>query len=600
MADPFVDVQFVSGTVISSAWLNGINDSVKDWITYEGLGPVSFNVDTRAALKALDGTKYTTVFVRGYNNVSDGGGGFFRTDPTDTTSADNMGTIAVGTDGTRWKYLNPDSYVNARIFGVIPGLPDVSANLNAALTAHLNNFALRLPWGIINTGTTIIDIPGGADVQGVGPVNSNYGPIISTAPHGTQIVSAVPNDYAVRIAYNTPVVLGGTNVGNFEVKNTAGHGLFCQSMGTGAIIHDIGVHDCLQKGAHFSYLQDSSLINLEVVNCGAGTHYGVTFDINCNACRVDKMLIVQCRQPLLIKDCTFFDLYAAHIEQGEYPSPPNNVVNCTFIGGGFQMQNCQHINWYGGLFVPNSSVYLAAQYSIAESATPFYFTTDTNCKNIKMFGPKFSSPEFGSRFVSANNLEMIGPTFNGAVSKVTSVEGTNVKIRDGQAELYDDQSQNNLLFGFFAGRSKITDFEIICSNPSSTNKVSGALLDGVADVGNYTVTVDKFFNHLGSTVSYKGSHGVGGVGYTQSTDTIDVRLQNAGEAIIINNSSSVLRNLANVHGSGNVYKIVNNTLGSITVQTAGNISTPAPITIPSFGSMSVKHIPGGTTLSPEI
>lgn len=562
---------------------------------------LSRQVANVAALRALDTTVYSRASTKGYYNPGDGGEADFYLDAADNTTPDNNGTVIAPLSGTgRWKMTYGD-VVSARCFGVIPGVSNVGARLNQALVDHLNKYRLTFPWGQILTGTTIIDIPGGADCGGVGPVNSNYGPIISTAPHGTQIVSAVPNDYAVRIAYNTPMVLGGTNVGNFEITNPAGKGMYCQSMGTGAIIHDIGIHDCLQKGAHFSYFQDSSLINLEVVFCGADTDYGVTFDINCNACRIDKLLIVGCRQPLLVQDSTYFDFYNPHIEQGEYPpGDPNEVLNRAYIGGGFKLQNCQSINFYGGVYVPNSSGYLATFYSIAESTTPFYLVTDAFCKNIKMFGPKFSSPRNGSRFLSVTNMEVIGGTFNNAVSTVTAVEGTNLKIRDGQAELFDNQAQTNLLFGFFGGRSEVSDFEIVCSNPSSTTKSSGALIDGVVDVGRYKITVDKYFSQLGNNAIYRGPTGISGTGYSLSTGTLDIQKQNAGDAIIINTIASSLLSLNNYHGQGDKYTVVNNTGGSLTVGTGGNISTPSTITVPAFGSIDLKHIPGTNILSPVV
>lgn len=556
-------------------------------------------VDTIAALRGLSRGTYNRAFVIGYYTAGDGGGGEYWLDPSDTTTADNGGTVIVANDGGRWK-LQHGPQVSAMAFGVIPGLTDVSASLNAALADHVGKYRLLLPQGTLNCASTI-DIPAGSDVLGTGPVNSSYGPVISLSPHGTLINSTVANGWAVRIAYNTANVAGGTNVGNFEIKNAAGKGLFCQSMGTGAIIHDIGIHDCLQDGAQFSYFQDSSLINLEVVNCGGSSYYGVRFDTNCNACRVDKLLIVQCRQPLWVDSSTFFDFYNAHIEQGEYASPPNNVVNCTFIAGGFKFTNCQSINFYGGLFVPNSSTYLAAQYSIAESATPFYFTTDAACKNIKMFGPKFSSPENGSRFLTANNLEIVGGTFNAGTSTVTCIEGTNVKLKGGQVELYDNQTQTNMLFTYLAGASEITDFSVICSNPSSADKTSGALFDGVAILlGNYQVAIDKYFTQMSSAVKYRGGMGYGGLGYSLAGGTIDITKQNAGEAIVLNTVSGPLQSINGFHGTGTKYTVINNTAGSMTVGTGGNISTPSAITVPAYGSIDIKHIPGTSALSPVV
>lgn len=65
-----------------------------------GIGRV---VGTIALLRALPTTGSHHAFVVGYYAAGDGGGGSYRYDPTDATSADNGGSIIVATDGGRWK-----------------------------------------------------------------------------------------------------------------------------------------------------------------------------------------------------------------------------------------------------------------------------------------------------------------------------------------------------------------------------------------------------------------------------------------------------------------------------------------------------------------
>lgn len=60
-------------------------------------------VDSIAALKAIDKTKFTRAYVTGYYAAGDGGGGDYWFDSTDTTSTDNGGTIIVASDGGRWE-----------------------------------------------------------------------------------------------------------------------------------------------------------------------------------------------------------------------------------------------------------------------------------------------------------------------------------------------------------------------------------------------------------------------------------------------------------------------------------------------------------------
>lgn len=61
-------------------------------------------VKTIAELKTLlNGSPSKHAFVAGYYAQGDGGGGFYWLDATDTTSADNGGSIIVAADGGRWK-----------------------------------------------------------------------------------------------------------------------------------------------------------------------------------------------------------------------------------------------------------------------------------------------------------------------------------------------------------------------------------------------------------------------------------------------------------------------------------------------------------------
>lgn len=78
-------------------------------------------VDTIAALRGLSRGTYNRAFVIGYYTAGDGGGGEYWLDPSDTTTADNGGTVIVANDGGRWK-LQHGPQVSAMAFGVIPGL----------------------------------------------------------------------------------------------------------------------------------------------------------------------------------------------------------------------------------------------------------------------------------------------------------------------------------------------------------------------------------------------------------------------------------------------------------------------------------------------
>lgn len=77
-------------------------------------------VDSIAALRALSSSRNQRATVIGYYAKGDGGGGVYYADLTDTTTADNGGTVIVATDGTRWKLATVD-VVDIRQFGARNG-----------------------------------------------------------------------------------------------------------------------------------------------------------------------------------------------------------------------------------------------------------------------------------------------------------------------------------------------------------------------------------------------------------------------------------------------------------------------------------------------
>lgn len=90
-----------SGTALALDLLNNVNFSKGAALVAGALR----TCDSLAALRLLPKTGSTRVLVFGYAVAGDQGGGQYYYDPSDTSSADNGGTIIVAADAGRWKFI---------------------------------------------------------------------------------------------------------------------------------------------------------------------------------------------------------------------------------------------------------------------------------------------------------------------------------------------------------------------------------------------------------------------------------------------------------------------------------------------------------------
>lgn len=189
MPNPPVNTLFQSGTTITSAWLNGVNDFVNGQLQSLPAGRVVSNI---ATLKTVSKLLCTSVFVTGYYTSGDGGGGAYYLDANDSTSSDNGGTIIVASDGGRWK-LSTTSTITVRQFGAKgDGTTDDAPAINAAFTAVTSK--LRFPAGKYKCNSTItvansfgLTVEGdGASIQTPGTTYTNNAVLIfDGAPSGS-------------------------------------------------------------------------------------------------------------------------------------------------------------------------------------------------------------------------------------------------------------------------------------------------------------------------------------------------------------------------------------------------------------------------------
>lgn len=153
--------------------------------------PPNYTIESIAALRLLTGTTSATQLILLWNHVAGDGGGVFRYDSTDTTTADNGGTVIVDAAGKRWKRQYADGYIQADWFGILDNNADRTSALNAAISASASA-TLILPAGTIRLDGQIVINVSNITIQGAGRLTTtldlNYtsGPAIEVGDQTSQ------------------------------------------------------------------------------------------------------------------------------------------------------------------------------------------------------------------------------------------------------------------------------------------------------------------------------------------------------------------------------------------------------------------------------
>ena len=148
-------------------------------------------VDDIAALRLLTATTTSTLVILLSNYVAGDGGGIFRYDSTDTTTADNGGTVIVDALGRRWKRQYNDGFLRADWFGIMDNAADRTAALNSAIAASASA-TLILPAGTIKLDAQVVVNVSNITIQGAGrlattlDLNYTSGPAIEVGDQSAQ------------------------------------------------------------------------------------------------------------------------------------------------------------------------------------------------------------------------------------------------------------------------------------------------------------------------------------------------------------------------------------------------------------------------------
>lgn len=158
--------QKVTGAAPATYTDNGVDvivptggDGSEAWVSIGSIKPASTISELRGLTPVYDGQQ---VELLGHTLAGIGGGTFYY-DASDTTSADNNGTVIVTSGGARWKRRLPGK-LNLEMFG---GLPNGVSPVNSALRAALDAGAVEQPKGTYLLSGTF-ELQSGDNLVGAG------------------------------------------------------------------------------------------------------------------------------------------------------------------------------------------------------------------------------------------------------------------------------------------------------------------------------------------------------------------------------------------------------------------------------------------------
>lgn len=256
---------------------------------------VTSTITTLKAIPYLLIATGTQISVTDYAESGDGGGGLFRVDKSDTTTADDGGLVIVATDGTRLKRVLNGAVYNARMWGARgnDSTNDTLA-LNAALSAIPAGSALRLPSGTYRTNsdllvtkavnifgdgigkTTIYRTSAGASTYAIYVTASNVR-ISSLTLRGPSSAAYVINENGIYAKGTSGAHLSNVTVDWVEVYNFGSDGISTEYV-DGISLSRPHVHDCGYAGIAVNSCTDGLISQPRIKDITPGTvgnAYGV-------------------------------------------------------------------------------------------------------------------------------------------------------------------------------------------------------------------------------------------------------------------------------------------------------------------------------------
>ncbi|RQZ57415.1 hypothetical protein DF057_28640 [Burkholderia cepacia] len=363
-------------TGVGGASLIGFDGTTLDQILMLRLNRI---VDSVAGLRSLSKLLYGRAFVTGYYLPHDGGGGAYQLDPSDTTSADNGGTIIVASDGGRWKLQHIGS-VSIRQFGAKgDGTTDDTASMQNGLSAGLPS--LFVPDG------TFVTVAGLAMPTTVGFVLSGNGTSSIIKQSGSAPALRYPGP---GIAYTQGVIrnlsFDGTSGTNNTVDTSFSGGLTLENLyfnNTPA-----GLSSLYINGSATTYTHDIRVRGIQIYSNTAGAA-GITFGPTASDIQVSGFIM---NGNFVVSHAAEYKVGASSIRMTD-SHPYNTVGNIVLLDGsnnGCVFTDVTFDNANADLVYNQNNagiIFNGCRFQAVQSG--FNGLTNSNCSNTLLIGCKW-------------------------------------------------------------------------------------------------------------------------------------------------------------------------------------------------------------------
>ncbi|CAJ0778713.1 hypothetical protein LMG7141_00790 [Ralstonia condita] len=576
-------IYIVGGTTLSIyvPAANSVGDGQLSWGNI-----LNRTVDSIAALASLNPSIYTRAFATGYYVAQDGGGGHYVYSSTTPQANANGGTIVASTyaGATGCWLLITIGMVSIKQFGAKgDDTADDTATTQACMTwCYTNLKAMWVPKGTYKL-TSKVSVAGPMTIIG----EALSPPVTPAYQQGQPVVtfhSTITSGYAIQCG--GPTYARGGHYENFRVygSGTAQHGFYIQNQGWEGCIRNVTIESFTGTGCTLDYLQDSTITNLAIIDCGSENQYPSLNIINgSNILRFEHLRLEI--TPYMMNVNAGADIYFAgcHFETSEYVSGPITVLNRYTRYSTIIINNAStDVQFDSCIFGPNSVQGVAAHFSVAPTSVAAMVSV-AGCANVRFSKCRFamSGANRSANFLSFNtgtsSTSVTECSFEQVYTDVNAIVLSGTTFVNNDVSWFDD-GVSTLMYGIAnqpGGSPSIVENNRLYQNISTGQvKTAGYLLTSQTG-GSYLIigynqnSVSKFYKHHNAACLAKPWMQAQNVNLTGFSGTLDLELYDINTQFYWTAAATV-SSIINMC-SGQRVKLWNSSAGTLTVNNAGNV-----------------------------